>query len=72
MKLDEFRLETYDERSVLSTALKVYQHRYPGDNKATVTALLIRLSRTECQEGGCQYCNADRAKEADERSESWT
>lgn len=66
-KLNEFRLETYEERSVLCTALQLYQDRYPGDNDATVRALLIRLSRTECQPGGCEYCNEDRRREADER-----
>jgi hypothetical protein len=64
-KLNEFRLETYDERSVLCTALQLYRNRYLGD-KATVHALLIRLSRTECQPGGCEYCNEDRRREADE------
>ena len=51
---------------MLCTALQLYQNRCLGD-KATVHALLIRLSRTECQPGGCEYCNEDRRREADER-----
>ncbi len=57
MKLDEFRLETYDERATLLHALSVLQsERLDHLTKATAEALLLRLSRTQCQPGGCDYC----------------
>ncbi len=60
MKLSEFRLETYDERWVLIYALQVIR----GENELpyqseTIDALLTRLSLTQCQSGGCQYCGED-------------
>jgi hypothetical protein len=56
-KLEEFRLESYDERSTLQHAL-TYLRSHDPDNfyKPHVEALLTRLSRTECQPGGCSYC----------------
>jgi len=71
IKLNEFRLESYEERSAVQTALRLLRHHHPDDDKAAVAALLIRLSRTECQEGGCEYCNAERAREMDEIRSSW-
>jgi hypothetical protein len=69
LKLEEFYLESYSERSVLQTALDYFRseqlERYP-EYKTAVENLLIRLSRTECQPGGCPYCNADRAREEEE------
>jgi hypothetical protein len=69
LKLNEFRLKTYAERAVLSTALQLYQARYAphGSERTTLKTLLQRLSRTECQPGGCPYCNADRAREQNAR-----
>lgn len=57
MKLNEFRLETYDERSALQYALQLMQSERP-DNfyKEQVETLLLRISRTQCQPGGCEYC----------------
>lgn len=66
MTLDEFRLETYDERSLLITALQLLREERPYVDADARDALLLRLSRTECQSGGCSYCNADRAREEDE------
>lgn len=57
MKLNEFKLETYDERSALQYALQLLRSERP-DNcyEIQVEALLLRLSRTQCQPGGCDYC----------------
>jgi hypothetical protein len=69
LKLNEFHLASYSERSVLATALHYFSadhlEMYP-EYKTAVKDLLVRLSRTECQEGGCPYCNADRAREEEE------
>lgn len=66
LKLNEFHLDSYSERSVLQTALSYFQSErlemYP-EYKEAVENLMVRLSRTECQEGGCPYCNDDRARE---------
>lgn len=75
MKLNEFKLETYDERFTLMCALEALRSReqvrddsfYQKYHKPAVDALLLRISQTECQPGGCEYCNADRAAEAMER-----
>jgi len=56
MKLNEFRLDTYDERSVLQYALELMRARHPDDHPEIVNTLLVRLSRTQCQTGGCEYC----------------
>lgn len=59
-RLQDFRLETYDERSVLLSALTMYRAHhaelFDGEKRALETVTL-RLSRTECQPGGCQYCD---------------
>jgi hypothetical protein len=60
-KLEDFRLLNYEERSRLLTALALYEARYSKDEESD--ALIRRLSHTECQHGGCPYCNADRARE---------
>lgn len=69
-KLKDFHLESYDERFVLMLALgylpKDTRQRYED----VVNALKIRISRTECQPGGCEYCNADRAREESERRDA--
>jgi hypothetical protein len=66
-KLEDFRLETYEDREMLITGLELYRDRYKSrwleKEKARVEALLLRLSRTECQHGGCAHCNPDRARE---------
>jgi len=59
IRLDEFRLETYDERFVLGIALDLYRARYPGLHKEAVEALLTRVSRTQCQPSGCEHCRPD-------------
>jgi len=56
MKLDEFRLETYDDRHVLQMAIALYRSRYPDMYRETVDALAVRLSRTQCRPGGCDLC----------------
>ncbi len=57
MKLDEFRLETYDERFVLTLALAYFKGLPQYDEyRGVVEALSMRLSRTQCQPGGCEYC----------------
>jgi hypothetical protein len=60
MKLDEFRLESYDERMVLVLALAYYQSRMPDMYPEATEALAKRLSATECQPGGCPYCGGGR------------
>lgn len=59
MKLEEFRLETYEERSVLQYALVILRARDPAVYKLyqqSVDTLLTRLSSTQCREGGCSFC----------------
>lgn len=59
LKLNEFHLESYDERSALGLALDLFDvARYP-EYKEAVAALKLRLSRTECQPGGCSICRPD-------------
>jgi len=58
-KLEDFRLLSYDERSILGTALLLYRDRYPESYPAIVEALSLRLSRTECQAGGCSMCRPE-------------
>ena len=59
-KLNEFRLETYDERAALLYAITVMKAARP-DYLYTkeIDALALRLSRTECQPGGCSYCSGE-------------
>jgi hypothetical protein len=56
MKLNEFRLETYDERHVLQMAICLYRSWHPDMYSEVADALAVRLSRTQCQPGGCEYC----------------
>jgi hypothetical protein len=56
MKLEEFKLESYDERMVLVMALVYYQNHNPDMLPEAVEALTKRLARTQCQPGGCPYC----------------
>jgi hypothetical protein len=65
MKLDEFRLESYDERDALVVALVYYQAKRPDIQPEAVEALLKRLTDTECQPGGCSICNPDYNMEHD-------
>lgn len=59
-ELGDFRLESYEERSVLLSALDLLRAYRPEDyNTAIREALALRLSRTKCQPGGCEYCDAD-------------
>jgi len=60
-KLKDFRLVNYEERSRLLSALDLYRQRWGRDEE--LDALVHRLSRTECQPGGCAMCNAERARE---------
>ena len=60
MRLDEFRLESHDERAALLYVLSLMR----DDSRASyhldaIKALLDRLSDTECQEGGCEICRPD-------------
>ena len=60
LKLDEFRLESYDERAALQYALEVLKAERPDHlYKSEVDALKVRLSRTQCQAGGCPYCGGE-------------
>jgi hypothetical protein len=63
---------TYDERSTLVTILSIAREeiasRFPRQLE-NLEAITLRVSRLECQPGGCPYCNADRAREEDERCE---
>jgi len=56
MKLNEFHLESYNERHVLQMAVGLYQARYPDMYAEEADSLALRLSRTQCQPGGCEYC----------------
>lgn len=65
-KLEDFHLESYEERSVLIYALTRFREvldRHP-EYKDAVNALLLRVSRTECQPGGCSYCYDDETAKA--------
>ena len=63
MKLHEFRLETYDERFTLMCALDALSLARRQDkffkqyHAPALEALKLRLSRTQCQPGGCEYCS---------------
>lgn len=56
MKLNEFRLETFREREALQYALLKVRDGAPAWHREAIEALSARLSRTQCQPGGCQYC----------------
>lgn len=73
-KLKDFRLESYGERSMLQNAIDLLRSRndrlgWMKGEKEMADAIALRLSRTECQPGGCPYCNEDRAREEAERYE---
>ena len=57
MKLEDFRLESYDERHVLQMAISLYRDRYSDMYREVADALALRLSRTQCQPGGCDLCS---------------
>jgi hypothetical protein len=57
-KLEDFRLTKYEERISLIIALQLYKDKY-GDRE--IKDLLERISRIECQLGGCKYCNDEQA-----------
>jgi hypothetical protein len=67
-RLEDFRLVNYEERSRLLSALDLYRKQWGSDEE--LDALVLRLSRTECQPGGCEYCNEDRAREESERRDA--
>lgn len=60
---------SYEERSRLLTMLSMVRPevraRYP-EYIDTLDSIVLRVSRLECQPGGCPYCNADRAREESE------
>ena len=56
IKLEEFRLETYAERSALQSALTLWKSKYPELETEAVDTLLTRISQTQCMEGGCSLC----------------
>jgi hypothetical protein len=56
MKLEDFRLKSYDERMVPLIALAHYQNSNPDMYPEVAEALGERLSATQCQPGGCPYC----------------
>jgi hypothetical protein len=61
---------SYEERSALLTVLALARAEVVfRDPKmlGTLEAITLRVSRLECQPGGCPYCNADRAQEESER-----
>lgn len=59
LKLSEFHLASYDERSALNYALGMLDlSRVPHYAEAVAT-LKARLSHTECQPGGCDICRPD-------------
>lgn len=59
MTLNEFHLESYDERSALQYALDMLDMTRVPHYADAVAALKLRLSRTECQPGGCSYCRPE-------------
>lgn len=60
---------SYEERSALLTILNVARAeisaRYP-EHLEMLEAITLRVSRLECQPGGCPYCNADAAAAQEE------
>jgi hypothetical protein len=58
IKLEDFRLESYDERQVILMALASYRDQVKDISSLAYALedLELRLSRTQCQEGGCSYC----------------
>jgi hypothetical protein len=66
---------SYEERSRLLTFLSMAHpeivSRYP-EYLETLRAIMLRVSRLECQPGGCPHCNADAARAEDERYDDRT
>ena len=60
-KLEDFRLQVHEERSLLLSAVHHYRVWLEQHNISSqeLEALILRLSRTECQPGGCSLCNPD-------------
>jgi hypothetical protein len=59
MRLEEFRLKSYKEREVLMLALTYFESYRSSDwpnLKEALDELQIRIARTQCQPGGCEYC----------------
>jgi len=68
MKLEDFRLETYNERMAMQHALLRLRSDDPDSlHKAAIDALLLRLSKTQCQPGGCQYCDGSQEDQHEDR-----
>ena len=59
MKLNDFRLETFDERSLLNYALASIERDCPDWYRTALHALQLRISRTQCSPGGCEYCDEE-------------
>jgi hypothetical protein len=59
MKLSEFRLQSYDERTALVIALAGIDAASSGAYAEAFAALKCRLALTECQNGGCSICRPD-------------
>lgn len=61
---------SYEERSallsILSLARPKVSSRFP-EYSEILRDITLRVSRLECQPGGCPHCNADRAREESER-----
>lgn len=61
MKLEDFRLESYDERALILNAL-MYYAAYRSDDidlfkhGFALANLRERLAKTQCQPGGCSVC----------------
>jgi hypothetical protein len=62
-KLEDFRLESYNERQAVLTALMLFKQQRPFDPYALIEAadLIARLVKVECQTGGCSICNPEGA-----------
>lgn len=61
---------SYEERSALLTILGLARPEVSSEFPEYLDilhAIMTRVSRLECQPGGCPYCNADRAREESER-----
>jgi hypothetical protein len=61
---------SYEERSQLLTILYLAHSEIASSHPECLEMLDMitqRVSRLECQPGGCPYCNADRAREESER-----
>jgi len=61
MKLDEFRISSYEERSALLVAIYVARMERSDDEpyQKIWSELITRISQLECQPGGCSYCTGE-------------